>query len=742
MKPLSDTLTQTQKNLDRTPAVKFNLVAYGWPAKSTSIQQSPFDWRLVYEDTNPQHLPYQLQGTVTNADTLILYTGGEEWIYTDKFTKIPAATLYVNVSPNTTFSASDDALKPFTSNVTSYAYSWIIKRTSSALVCCYAADPNNAVVFRFWVKEGTSGEIVYYSLSTDDAVSWGAWTALPAINTYGTWYPPNFNPLLLRACFNEDGECLVVLFGESTNYLGGLCQTIKYNGSAWDASWGLGTGVDIHTINIIPQIQPNTDSGGCGGSSVYSPTPANYGMFADASICYVPLDSDETKGDWFIYIKAADRPDIPGETISRWMVYGDGNELPVNQVLNSAIGTSTKGSSIKIASNYSLINTMKTVTDVSNEPANFGRENPYSTMRAYWEMMFGQAGAAPGGATGGHLFVPSVQNDPIFQQLLRRGSTFVSQDGKITLTNVMTYPVGSVIKCPDYPMVMVTHREGYEHFLMKRQDTTLSNPVFYKGMALRYGTPLNACVSANYVWLFNSKIIWCAPLPKEWTPPTVGTGAGTSLTITKSRILRMIENSNTDAGSTLDITCDNSDNYFDSPPVVEGSSVLYRGSRVDLFLGYTVSGTDYYNGTAAPYGQYFIDTWAYTREPNRNEVVFRCKDAWALLQDYKFSHNRWYNAIQGTTEAWWLAYRTTWNDIVEDMIQCIGGTFANKSSIKLMKSVYPKIDVRTGNTAAQVLKRLLNMSPYLLKWRGNAAYLITQATTDKASYNFKFPVTA
>ncbi len=249
-----------------------------------------------------------------------------------------------------------------------------------------------------------------------------------------------------------------------------------------------------------------------------------------------------------------------------------------------------------------------------------------------------------------------------------------------------------------------------------------------------YNTTRNCILAQSGTYLFQIRdhTIYSAIFSTGWSVPTIGAGAGSSLDILKAKIRSIEEEKNPDQPSTLDITFNNSDDYFDSPGA-GALAVLAIGSRINLFLGYTIATVD----TFEEYARYFVDDWGYTRAPNLSEFAIHCVDAWGLLQKYKFPKPINYNKPH---EKGIVNNEITTYEIIEKLVNAIGGTLSYISRSAFITNFYPVVAINTGDIASSVLSRLLNMVPDEIRFFGNDGYIVYPQTTDSSTYLYKFPV--
>ena len=77
--------------------------------------------------------------------------------------------------------------------------------------------------------------------------------------------------------------------------------------------------------------------------------------------------------------------------------------------------------------------------------------------------------------------------------------------------------------------------------------------------------------------------------------------------------------------------------------------------------------------------------------------------------------------------------------LIEKVMQAVGGTLAYKSRSSLIISLYPKLDVGAGESAASVLRRLLNLVPDVIYFFGLDAYIVYPQEGDTIVYKYRFP---
>jgi len=239
------------------------------------------------------------------------------------------------------------------------------------------------------------------------------------------------------------------------------------------------------------------------------------------------------------------------------------------------------------------------------------------------------------------------------------------------------------------------------------------------------GMALAADAAGEYIWATQPNEIWRAQCPGSWSPPTPGSGAGSKITIPVSRIARIQEAVAPEQPSELVVELDNSKGTYNSPGT--GSlAVVKRGSRVNLHLGYKTPSGDQLSEAS----RYFIENMEYKRDPGTHNFIIHCVDAWGLLQRYQFNKPVEWN-IGGD--------EFTCYQLIEKVMSCVGGTLDYKSRSDLITSLYPRLEVGAGETAASVLKRLLAMVPDVIYFFGLDAYIVYPQAGDTIVYKYRFP---
>ncbi|OGO03905.1 MAG: hypothetical protein A2Y72_03665 [Chloroflexi bacterium RBG_13_53_26] len=239
------------------------------------------------------------------------------------------------------------------------------------------------------------------------------------------------------------------------------------------------------------------------------------------------------------------------------------------------------------------------------------------------------------------------------------------------------------------------------------------------------GMALAADPSGGYIWATQPNEVWRAACVGSWSPPTPGSGAGTKITIPVAKIARIAEAMDPEQPSELVVELDNAKGTYNSPG--SGSlAVLQRGARVNLHLGYKTTSGDQLSEAA----RYFIEAMEYKRDPNLSAFIMHCVDAWGLLTRYQFNKPVEWNS--GSDDF-------TCYQLIEKVVQAVGGTLDYKSRSSLITSLYPRLEVGAGESAAGVLKRLLRMVPDVIYFFGLEGFIAYPQSGDTVVYKFRFP---
>jgi len=239
------------------------------------------------------------------------------------------------------------------------------------------------------------------------------------------------------------------------------------------------------------------------------------------------------------------------------------------------------------------------------------------------------------------------------------------------------------------------------------------------------GMALAVDPGSEFIWATQPNEVWRSRCSGAWNPPPPGTGAGEKITIPAYRIVGIQERVDPEQPSELTVELDNSRGTFNMPG--QGNlAVVKRGSRVNLFIGYKTTAGD----QLSECGRYFIEVIEYRRRPNESLFVLHCVDALALLSRYQFNRPVEWNAGSDDFNCYQLMGK---------VVQAIGGTLSYKSRSSLVTGLYPRLDVSAGESAANVLRRLLSLVPDVIYFFGLDGIIVYPQESDTVVYKYKFP---
>jgi hypothetical protein len=235
-----------------------------------------------------------------------------------------------------------------------------------------------------------------------------------------------------------------------------------------------------------------------------------------------------------------------------------------------------------------------------------------------------------------------------------------------------------------------------------------------------------AC-DGTYLYATSPNQVWRTALPGTWAPPTAGAGAGSDYAITATHIIGIKEKVTPLAPSKLEVIVDNSAGTYNSLGGGAASAVgkLKLGAQVTLSIGYN-SGGDLLSVA----GKYYVESLAYSRAPGHSHLLINCIDAWALLARYTFSRPVFWNESSDVT---------TLYDIIDLIMETIGGTLSYVTRSSDITGTYPRFQVGTGENAAAVLRQLLSLVPDVIFFIGLTGYIIYPQAADATTYEMRFP---
>ena len=267
-------------------------------------------------------------------------------------------------------------------------------------------------------------------------------------------------------------------------------------------------------------------------------------------------------------------------------------------------------------------------------------------------------------------------------------------------------------------------------FYRLRPTTAFKDSDWYRAYPLdvtaTYGLAL--CSDGTYLYAAAPNQVWRTPLPGSWAPPTAGSGSGTNYPVPADHVLAVKERVEAMATSMLSLTLDNSKSGYDSIGTGSASlaASLKRGSQVTLSIGYRIGGVNNYSAV----GSYFIEKLGYSRKPGENYFTIYAIDAWGLLEKYAFNCPVEWNMA---------ANEFTVYQLIEKVVQAVGGSLSYKSRSSDITAIYPNITITPGQNGALVLKSLLALVPDVIFFVGLTGYIVYPQAADAATYNLRFP---
>jgi hypothetical protein len=225
---------------------------------------------------------------------------------------------------------------------------------------------------------------------------------------------------------------------------------------------------------------------------------------------------------------------------------------------------------------------------------------------------------------------------------------------------------------PNYSLPLLTHLVKGAAF----SENTFVEPRPFVNITSTHGLRLQT--TDSHWWLERPDGIWLAERvaagPVDLTPHIVEL----------HQVIRDRE-----PGS-LDITLDNSDGQYATPPAL--------GSEVVLKLGYvTTAGNE---TIEAPH--YTLDGWTYESEKGRSTITLHCIDAWGLARNWTARY-----LLQWNHSA--VAPHTVWQ-ILKQVLGRVGVLLVNEPCVPksaTIDSYCPEFEVRPAQNGATQLRRLL-----------------------------------
>jgi hypothetical protein len=276
-----------------------------------------------------------------------------------------------------------------------------------------------------------------------------------------------------------------------------------------------------------------------------------------------------------------------------------------------------------------------------------------------------------------------------------------------------------------HPPIMTFIRSGERWTFRLKPGTDFYDNYWGLASVQKLATPYGLALASDgtYVWGTRANEVWRMPLPGVLQlPPTSGAGEGASIIISQSDIIGFQEEIRSQSTADLLIELDNCNGKYNSLP----DEYIRKGSLVKLKYGYVAHGIPQYN----PGNIYFLEDWSYERAPGSASVVLHCIDAWGLLENF---------TIPSPVEINYNGNEYTAYQLIDILMQCIGGSVTYTSRSDAMATLYPRLVIHPGETAAGVLRRLLDLVPDLMKFDGLTCCISNPLETDQPVYRYHFP---
>jgi hypothetical protein len=760
MKLMNQTILNAQVAVKLKPDLKFRIQQYDFPSTSTPLRYGEFDWTEIWRGNRA----YGLKAVCASDGSLILaYVSSGKTYPTATFASNSFHTTQAELdevvsvdsgihifriaspSPSTDLNASIDCkMAGHSDHFATTAYTGDVTYVPTVGDLDYSlrtAEGYNTFYTEslpdYELVANDSGEVIlfilgatdriYYKVSTDNGVTWGATTYLSwaynygeywqnyatDIKQYGTYsYGTGLSPNRVTAAYNDKSELLLT----SAVSQWGVTYPISFKIRGANGVWK-DTGVSSYQywnmINLSPRNAINATRTNCPFGDLYSYFDITESVgaviggcgvasqSAGAPIYLTSMDSvwDE---DWLIMCDfyQTNETFAYGNVSTKQspfalIVFDDHPEEQLWTYHNDPSCTYPYG----VKGRVSMANASATLTSLQDFSSKVGDET--------------------------HFNVTSIQNMP--PSLISRLKT-IAPTGQFVAKSNSTVDIGNGNPysnlCSINGNVYLSTNDGSKLlFIKKKFDTEISAVIFTDASSFESTRPLAMTSNSTYVFGYNSNEIFISPLPADWVKPSVGTGAGAYLDLAFERVVSVKEDVREGQTSVLEILFNNYDGYFDTPT---GSPInIKRGSRVSMYRGYftTVSNT-------IENSRYFVDSWDWTREPNMSLFRVKCVDAWGLLEQYIFPRPVRFNIYEDEKTVY---------ELVEMLVNTIGGTLTVQSKSSYVNTIYLKVDVSPGENAANLMRRLLLKVPDVIRFFGNDATMIYPLSTDASLYSYKFP---
>lgn len=598
MKPLTGTLLTEQMEPSTRPYIKVQAQAYGHPAKATKTRVNKYD----FKDTGFGGCE---MACVCSDGSLLMKDGSTIKRYATPLT----SSTYASINVPTAVDDPGDLT--------------LVLGAITDMI----ADPNSAEVMLFavgtWAYPGGSGYpacnpgAVFYSKSSNYGQTWGNWQCIdvapPAWEICASTETYGMGVFDVKGAYDDSSNIgLAVRISymfDSPTYADQIAFMRRYN-DTW---------VSFKFRNFAVPASGIGNTFSMGGGMCHYNTSAEARWYNPVMAAY-DIAWDE---DWFIPVlfqQSNIYGALPYQIDLNYMVAGDGTNYTRDKIYVAPCGDTATQAGIMIADADIKINSF---SDFS--PLGLPSGELKSEFGAY--LLLNPVSNQPG--------ISWPETSDLRKSILSSGGAVYTQNNRLmgrpitgfkeTYSEIYTERLSGTGE-----LLLSVYADDKTIFLYNRPDYNVVTPVFAKGIAYECDRPLKIASNDSYVIAYNSQKMLISSYG-DWAKPTAGTGAGATYDIPQSKIIYFRERSRIGETSTLEIMVDNKDGTFDSPGT-GAITALKRGSRINLYLGYTIGGVNY----SSEYARYFIDYIGYLRQPNRSVFAIKCIDGHGLAQKYKF----------------------------------------------------------------------------------------------------------
>jgi hypothetical protein len=313
----------------------------------------------------------------------------------------------------------------------------------------------------------------------------------------------------------------------------------------------------------------------------------------------------------------------------------------------------------------------------------------------------------------------------ILSLMSKRDRSIVSEKARVNISQDSTGE-RYVYKIANYP-ILYSYCNGDEIYIMSMdRDFALTAGTFDKANTIQYPYPLALCANSEFIFATSGYDLFMSPLPVDWKFPAAGSwtgsgaGAGT-LQIPDTRVVQVKEDILEPQQPNLSITLNNYDDYFANP----ASLGIERKGQCKLFYGLDISGTPEYSEAQT----YYIKNWDYVVEDNAKFFVLNLYSALDLLNLFVFRKGFSLNPSYDPSQ--YHLY-----DIIGLIVSCIGGAISYDTRSAECLTIYPRMDVRSGETAGSLAKRLIYFTSDVVRFRGVNCVVSDALSSDSPVYTY------